>query len=177
MRNEQLIVAARPVDEMRELAEQLATLLARVGVREAYGVTGREIVPIWCALIASLGGEHPIATRHTRHENGAGFAAIGSWFATGRPAAVFLTTGPGITNALTSLEAARAAGARFVVLTPLTPATESGKFGIQDTGLGGYFNPDLYRPGRLFDSVTVLESTEQVPELAGRAGPGVARGG
>ena len=93
------------------------------------------------------------------------------------PAAIFLTTGPGITNVLTSLEAARAAGARFVVLTPLTPATESGKFGIQDTGLGGYFNPDLYRPGRLFDSVTVLESTAQLPELGGRLAAGFAGAG
>src|SRR4051794_18137424 len=149
MRNERQTTGAvtRALAQVRELAQQLATLLALIGVREAYGVTGREIVPMWCALIESLGGEHPILTRHTRHENGAGFAAIGSWFAGGRPAAIFLTTGPGITNALTSLEAARAAGARVVVLTPLTPATESGRFGVQDTGLGGDFNPRPLPPG------------------------------
>jgi acetolactate synthase-1/2/3 large subunit len=157
-----------------ELALQIARLLALAGVRESWGVSGREIVPMWSALVESLGSALPIATRHTRHENGAGFAAIGSWMQSGRPSAIFVTTGPGITNVLTSLESARAAGARFVVVSPLTPATETGRLGIQDTGLAGSFNADLYRPGRLFDMVCVLESTDQLPALAGRLAAGFA---
>jgi acetolactate synthase I/II/III large subunit len=160
--------------ETRELAEELVALLGRVGVQECYGICGREIVPIWSALIASLGTAMPIATRHARHENGAGFAAIGSWMQSDRPVALYTTTGPGITNVLTSLEAARASGAKLVLLSPLTPAVERGRLGIQETGLSGWFNADLYREGRLFDSVTVLESVEQLPTLAGQLAAGFA---
>ena len=149
------------------VAEQIAWLLWQLGVREAYGVCGREIVPMWSALLASRGTPYEIATRHARHENGAGFAAIGSWSQTGRPVAVFVTTGPGITNVITSLETARATGAKLVLLSPLTPAAERGRLGIQATGPGGYANADLYEAGRLFDLVATLESAEQLASLAG----------
>src|SRR5256885_15911255 len=109
------------------VAEHIAVLLWRLGVREAYGVCGREIVPVWSALLASRGTDHEIATRHARHENGAGFAAVGSWTQTGRPVAVFVTTRPGLTNVVTSIETARATGAKLGLLSPLPPADERGR--------------------------------------------------
>src|SRR3954471_20245170 len=105
---------------------------------------------------------------HTRHENGAGFAAIGSWAQTGRPVAVFVTTGPGLTNVITSLETARASGAKLVLISPTTPPAERGRLGIQATGPAGYANPDLHAAGRVFDLVAMLESVEQLPTLAGQ---------
>lgn len=159
------------------VGRHLAVLLWRLGVREAYGVCGREIVPVWTELLASRGTPYEIATRHTRHENGAGFAAIGSWAQTGRPVAIFVTTGPGLTNVITSLETARATGAKLILLSPLTPAAERGRLGIQATGPGGLSSPDLYTPGRLFDVVAMLESPDQLATLAGPIASGLAGAG
>lgn len=159
------------------VAGHVARMLWELGVREAYGVCGREIVPVWSALLATRGTEHEIATRHARHENGAGFAAIGSWFETGRPVAVFVTTGPGLTNVITSLETARAAGTKLVLVSPLTPAAERGRLGIQDTSPNGYANPDLYLSGRTFDVAMAVESPAQLPTLAGQLAAGMAGAG
>src|SRR3954463_5829497 len=94
------------------VAEYVALLLWKLGVRQAWGICGREIVPFWVALLTTKGTPHAITTYHARHENGAGFAAIGSWMVSGRPVGLFTTTGPGATNVITSLEAARAMGAK-----------------------------------------------------------------
>ena len=158
------------------VAARIAMLLWQLGVRHAYGVCGREIVPVWTALQGTR-APYGIVTRHMRHENGAGFAAIGTWAATGRPAAVFCTTGPGLTNAITALESARAAGTKLVLLSPLTPAAERGRLGIQATGPGGYSNPDLYVAGRTFDYVALLESPEQLATLGGPLAGGFASAG
>jgi acetolactate synthase-1/2/3 large subunit len=159
------------------VAEHIVMLLSELGVREAYGVCGREIVPVWTALLASRGTPYEITTRHARHENGAGFAAIGSWAQSDRPVAVYTTTGPGLTNAITALETARATGAKLVLISPLTPAAERGRLGIQATGPAGYANPDLYATGRIFDFVAMLESPEQLATLAGPLASGFAGGG
>jgi acetolactate synthase I/II/III large subunit len=156
------------------VSEAVVSLLYEVGVRESYGVCGRENVPIWGALLATIGTKREIATRHARHENGAGYAAVGSWMQTGRPTAIYSTSCPGVANTLTSLEVARAAGAKLVMLSPLTPAAERDRLGIQETGPNGYANPDVYRPGRLFDVVAVLESPKQLQTLAGRLANGLA---
>ena len=159
------------------VAEHLADLLWQLGVRDVFGVCGREIVPVWHALLSTAGTDREIATRHARHENGAGFAAVGSWLQTDRPAGVFVTTGPGLTNVLTSLETARATGAKILLLSALTPAKERGRFGIQETGPSGYANPDLYVAGRLFDMVTTLETPAQLETIAGRLALGFSGAG
>ena len=138
---------------------------------------GREIAHMWSALLETRGSERGITTMHARHENGAGFCAIGSWAQTGRPAAVFVTTAPGLANVITSLEMARATGAQLVLLSPLTPASERGRLGIQATGPGGFLPADLYTEGRIFDVVAMLESPAQLPALAGRLASGFAGDG
>lgn len=163
--------------EPTTVAAALATTLWELGVREVYGITGREIARTWAALVHSADGDCPLATMHTRHENGAGYAAVGGWAATDRPAAVFVTTGPGLTNVLTSLETARAAGAKLILLSPLTPAGERGRLGIQDTSNQGYRDPELYVPGRLFDLLAMLETPGDLQALAGQLAAGFAREG
>jgi acetolactate synthase-1/2/3 large subunit len=158
----------------RTVATELTALLWQLGVRQAFGICGREITCIWAALIASARTDRLIATHHMRHENGAGYAAVGSWASSGRPAAVFVTTGPGVTNVMTSLETARAAGAQVILLSPLTPAGHRGRLGIQDTSNQGYHDPVLYAPGRLFDLVALLESPSELQPLAGQLAAGLA---
>ncbi|MBJ7330453.1 MAG: thiamine pyrophosphate-binding protein [Solirubrobacteraceae bacterium] len=156
------------------VAEHLATLLWKLGVRNAFGVCGREIVPVWHALLSTARTEREIATYHGRHETGAGFAAVGSWLQTGRPVGVFTTTGPGLTNVVTALETARVTGAKVILLSPLTPVAERGRLGIQETGASGYWSADLHLAGRLFDVVAHVESPKQLQALAGRLAAGLA---
>ncbi|MDX6720551.1 MAG: acetolactate synthase large subunit [Solirubrobacteraceae bacterium] len=146
----------------------------QLGVRHAFGVTGREIAPVWRALFTSDETAHPIMAIHTRHENGAGYAAVGSWHESGRPSAMFVTTAPGLTNALTSLETARAVGAKLVLLSPLTAACNRGKLGIQDTGPRGYDSADLYSEGRLFKLVAPIASLDDLRTVAGQIVAGMA---
>jgi acetolactate synthase I/II/III large subunit len=155
-------------------ATTVVQTLSQLGVRQAFGICGREIVPLWAALLESAGTLHEITAFHTRHESGAGYAAIGSWAQSGRPAAVFTTTGPGITNAITSLYTGRAASAKIVLLTPLTPSGNRGKLGIQDTSSQGYCDAELYSEGRLFDVVTAVESPADLAAAAGRLASGFA---
>ena len=156
------------------LCAGVVDMLSQLGVRLAFGICGREIVPLWSALLESTATSRSITPIHTRHESGAGYAAIGSWAQSGRPAVLFTTTGPGITNAITALETARATGAKLILVSPLTPAGKRGRFGIQDTSNQGYHNPDLYAEGRLFDVVSMLESPAELPLLAGRLASGLA---
>jgi acetolactate synthase I/II/III large subunit len=165
-----------PASARPTMAQAIAQLLWQLGVRVAYGVCGREIVPLWQALRRSAGTAQTIATMHTRHESGAGFAAVGSWAFSGRPIAVFVTAGPGLTNVITSLEVARAAGAPLILLSPLTAPGERGRGGIQDTGPRGIHHDALHTPGRIFDLVARLDSAKELHAVAGHLAAGLASG-
>lgn len=172
-RRENALVGA----ESPMFATTVAQTLSRLGVRQAFGICGREIVPLWAALLESAGTPHEITAFHVRHEGGAGYAAIGSWAQSGRPAAVFTTTGPGITNVITALQTGRAAGAQLVLLSPLTPSGDRGRLGIQDTSSQGFYDAELYSEGKLFDVVAALESPADLAAVAGRLASGFAGSG
>ena len=94
---------------LQTVSEAIVEALIALDVSHAFGVSGGAIAPIWGALSAS-----EIKVVHFRHETGAAFAAIEAYFATNAPAVVFTTTGPGLTNALTGMLAARGEGDRVV---------------------------------------------------------------
>src|SRR5919205_4620136 len=104
---------ASPVGKvtLQNASEAIAGFLSAFGVRYAFGVSGGAIAAIWSALSAS-----DIEVVHCRHETGAAFAAIEAHFATNAPVVVFTTTGPGLTNALTGILAARGEGAKVILL-------------------------------------------------------------
>src|SRR5262249_5014043 len=100
---------ASPVSTIRVLPEReisaarvvLETLVQR-GVRVAFGIPGGLVSPLFDAL-ADVSGLELVTTRH---ETMAGFAAMGHAIATGSPAIVLTTSGPGMTNAITGIAAA-----------------------------------------------------------------------
>lgn len=153
------------------VAEALVGYLADLGVRHAFGVSGGAIAPLWAALSASA-----IAVAHFRHESGAAFAATEAHFATGEPVVVFTTTGPGLTNALTGLLAAGGEGAKIIVLSACTSASQRGKWPIQETD-GNSVSCGLITPARLFDVATTLESADALPQVIVRLANGLSRPG
>ena len=70
-------------------------------------MSGGGVAPLWAALSRYRGLE----VVHFQHESGAAFAATEAYFAARTPVALFTTTGPGLTNALTGILAARTEGA------------------------------------------------------------------
>jgi acetolactate synthase-1/2/3 large subunit len=67
----------------------------------------------------------PIRLVHTRHEAAPRSPPIEAHFASGRPTAVVTTTGPGLWNALNGMMAARADGARVVLISAATTRERS----------------------------------------------------
>ncbi len=142
--------AAGPRSAGTVVTELVATL-GRLGVTQAYGVSGGAMAALWDALSAG-----PIGVHHFRHESGAMFAAIEASFAGGRPVAVFTTTGPGLVNALTGVLAAQHERARVILISPYTSAAARGRFPIQETTRETM--PDaLYAAGPLFHVAAIVD--------------------
>jgi thiamine pyrophosphate-dependent acetolactate synthase large subunit-like protein len=111
------------------VAQAIAKILADIGVSHAFGVSGGAMATVWAAL-----SNHPqIEVIHCRHEGGAAFAATENHFASDRPVVVFTTAGPGITNALTGILAARGEGAKVILISACTSAPQRGRWAIQET--------------------------------------------
>ncbi|HYN63361.1 MAG TPA: thiamine pyrophosphate-binding protein, partial [Candidatus Limnocylindrales bacterium] len=153
------------------LAEAVVETLSALGARHAFGVSGGAMAALWHALSKST-----LAVRHFRHESGAAFAAIEAHFTSDRPVVVFTTTGPGLTNALTGLLAARGEGAKVIVLSAATTASQRGRWAIQETSSQS-MPADLYSAGALFHFATLLESPDQLPAVARRLAHGLSRPG
>lgn len=112
---------------------------------------------------------------HARHESGAAFMALEHDLAGGGPGLVFTTTGPGITNALTGLEAARAEGGRVILVSALTGAALRGRHSFQASDAESYAHRGLYGAGGWFDDAIALESPEQLPRVRARLLEGLRR--
>jgi len=154
------------------VAAALVGHLAELGVEQAYGVIGGAIGVLFDAL-----EESPIEVRHFRHESGAAFAAAEAYFASGKPAVVFTTTGPGTLNALTGLTAARWEGAKVILISGSTSAPQRGRWATQETSAYTLPQDALYGTGPLFDFALRLEHAAEFPELARRLSIGLARPG
>ncbi|HYL02506.1 MAG TPA: 5-guanidino-2-oxopentanoate decarboxylase [Steroidobacteraceae bacterium] len=91
-------------------------VLAANGIDTVFGIPGVHNIELYRGLGAS-GLRHVLA----RHEQNAGFAADGFARASGRVAAVFVISGPGLTNALTAIAQAHSDSVPLLVIasTPL----------------------------------------------------------
>jgi acetolactate synthase-1/2/3 large subunit len=154
------------------VAAVVVKMLEDLGVRRAFGVSGGAIAPVWATLTHSS-----IEVLHFRHESGAAFAAGEAYFANGQPVVVFTTTGPGITNALTGLMAARWEGAKVIFLSAATAAPQRGRWGCQETSAYTMPMSGIFTSGPLFHYATTLESDTELPEIARRLANGLARPG
>jgi acetolactate synthase-1/2/3 large subunit len=110
-------------------AEQILRVLATRGVRAAFGVPGGLISSVYDALAAVP----QIGLVSTRHENMAGFAAMGHAIATGAPAIVLTTSGPGITNAITAMAAAASEEIPMIVIAGEVGTSATTRAAFQDS--------------------------------------------
>jgi acetolactate synthase-1/2/3 large subunit len=152
------------------VSEALVEALVAMGVEHAFGVFGGGIAPFCQAVSKST-----IRLVHCRHEASAAFAAIESSLATGRPAVVIATTGPGVTNLYTGMAAARAEGAKVLFVSGVTPAAQRGRGAFQETG--GSFSAlgALFTSGNLFHHAGVIEDAAELEPTLSRLSSGFAR--
>ena len=140
----------------------LLEILAQHGVRTAFGIPGGLISPVFDA-IADAGIELVM----TRHEGMAGFAAMGHALATGRPALVLTTSGPGMTNALTGIAAASVEGLPMIAIAGEVPTSAQGRGAIQDASTNALDGVALMRTVTRWSAR--IQSAEDAPGIAAQA--------
>jgi acetolactate synthase-1/2/3 large subunit len=122
-------------------ARAMLRVFARHGITTAFGIPGGLVSPMFDAL--SDVPDFRLVT--TRHEGMAGFAAMGHFVATGHPALVLTTSGPGITNAITGIAAAFVEGIPLIAIAGDVPLASGGRGALQDASSNGIDSVALLR--------------------------------
>lgn len=124
------------------VAKLILEQLKREGVRTIFGIPGGPATPLFDALH----GDSGLRLVAPRHEAGAAFMALGDARVTGRVGVCLLTTGPGATNAITAVAAAKADSLPVLVLTAQVATSAFGKGSLQDSTESGVDTVALFRP-------------------------------
>jgi acetolactate synthase-1/2/3 large subunit len=106
----------------------IVSTLAELGVDTFYGIPGGAIGSVYDSLL-----DHPeLKVVNTRHETGATFMAMGHSRVGGSLPCVLMTSGPGITNAVTGLAAAHADGVPLIAIGGEVPKKNFGRGALQE---------------------------------------------
>ena len=149
-------------------AELTIDLLAKHGVKEVFGYPGGAIMPIYDALYGS-----PVTHYLTRHEQGAGFAAVGYARSTGKLGVCFATSGPGATNLITALADAMMDSVPLLAITGQVPTAAIGSDAFQEVdvlGMSLSCTKHSYMVERAEDLAEVLQEAMHLAQ-SGRPGP------
>ncbi len=115
------------------VAHAIVDTLLAYGVDTLFGIPGGAISALYDACL-----DRPaLRLVTTRHETAAVFAAIGHARVTGRPAVVVVTSGPGLTNAITGLAAAHAEQVPLLLIAGDVAVESAGRFALQDGAVLG----------------------------------------
>jgi acetolactate synthase-1/2/3 large subunit len=144
-------------------AAALLRTFANHGVRVAFGIPGGAASPIFDALV----DVPEITFVATRHEAMAGFAASGYARATGIPALVLTTSGPGLTNAITGMAAATLEELPVIFLAGEIASTAVARGALQDGSPAGLDALGMVRSMTRW--ATTLQAADAAPPTAERA--------
>lgn len=126
-------------------AEDLVVAFAGRGITDAFIVTGGAVGPVTTALAHSTS----IACHYMLNEQSAAIAAESYGYMDGKPALLVVTSGPGVTNALTGIAAAYTNSSPVIVISGQARAQDVGKalasenrqIGNQHLGTRGLVEP------------------------------------
>ena len=104
--------------------EAIVDALARHGIDTVFGIPGVQLDPLFAALHDA---RNRIRVIHTRHEQGAGYMALGYAMATGRPGTAIVVPGPGLLNASSAIATAYAVNAPLLCVAGQIPSRLIGK--------------------------------------------------
>ncbi|SDE63333.1 thiamine pyrophosphate-binding protein [Rhodospira trueperi] len=137
--------------------EWVVGCLERFGVRRVYGVPGESYLPVLDAL-----HESPIRYVCCRNEGGAAMAAEAQAKLTGQPGVVFVTRGPGATNAAAGLLVARQDSTPLILFVGQVPRSAQGREAFQEIDVRRVF-------GTLTKWAAEIDRADRAPEMISRA--------
>jgi thiamine pyrophosphate-dependent acetolactate synthase large subunit-like protein len=107
------------------------------GVQYIYGLVGSSFIEVMDAMW----GAEDVRFAGARHEQAAGFMALGQALATGQAGVCMAQNGPGVTNLLTPVAAARFTHAPLVVLAGAPMSSQLYKDSFQELDQKAIFAP------------------------------------
>jgi acetolactate synthase-1/2/3 large subunit len=110
-------------------AEALIQSLEKIGIEMAFGIPGGSAIPLYDALYKV---RRKMKFVLVRHEQGAAHEADGYARATGKPAAVLVTSGPGAANTVTGIMTAYMDSVPMIVITGQSVRGMLGKDAFQE---------------------------------------------
>jgi acetolactate synthase I/II/III large subunit len=149
-------------------AQALVRSLEQQGVDVVFGLPGGAILPAYDPLRSS-------SLRHVlvRHEQGAGHAAEGYAWATGRTGVCIATSGPGATNLVTALADAYMDSVPLVAITGQVPSSSIGSDAFQEADITGITLPVTKHNELVTDAARIPAAIAEAFHVAstGRQGP------
>ena len=139
-------------------ADALMRSLKEEGVELIFGYPGGASLHIYDALFNQEDIEHILV----RHEQGAVHAADGYARACGKPGVVFVTSGPGATNAITGLATAYMDSITVVVISGQVKSHLIGTDSFQETDMIGVSRP-------IVKHSFLAQRAEDIPEIVKKA--------
>ena len=104
--------------------EAIVDALVRNGVDVAFGIPGVQLDPLFAALFDA---QNQLRVIHTRHEQGAGYMALGYAMATGRVGTSIVVPGPGFLNAASAIATGWSLNAKMMCVVGQIPSHLIGK--------------------------------------------------
>jgi acetolactate synthase-1/2/3 large subunit len=156
--------------EQLDGAQALIKTLDDLGIEYIFGYSGGAAIPIFDAL-------ETVKTKMkfilVRHEQGAVHMADGYARATGRPAAVLVTSGPGAGNTVTGLMTAMMDSVPMIVISGQTVTWMLGKDAFQEADIFGITIPVVKHNYLVRDSNALPRIAREAYHIAttGRPGP------
>ncbi len=150
-------------------AEIVVRCLKEEGVEYVFGYPGGAILHVYDALYNQEDIKHILV----RHEQAAAHAADGYARASGKPGVVLVTSGPGVTNAVTGIATAYMDSIPMVVLSGQVPTKLIGNDAFQEVDAVGITRPCV-KHNFLVKDVTILAETIRKAfyiATTGRPGP------
>ncbi|AEI83008.1 acetolactate synthase 3 large subunit (plasmid) [Cupriavidus necator N-1] len=150
-------------------AEMIVEALLAEGVRTVWGYPGGAVLPIYDAIASQTGLEHLLV----RHEQAAVHAADGYARASGEVGVALVTSGPGLTNAVTGIATAYFDSIPLVVLSGNVPTTMIGEDAFQECDAVGITRPIVKHNFLISDIGNLAVTLKKAFHLArtGRPGP------
>ncbi len=151
-------------------AQALIKTLDDLGIEYIFGYSGGAAIPIFDALETV---ESKIKFILVRHEQGAVHMADGYARATGKPAAVLVTSGPGAGNTVTGLMTAQMDSVPMIVISGQTVSWMLGKDAFQEADIFGITIPVVKHNYLVKDPNSLPRIAREAYHIAttGRPGP------
>ena len=150
--------------------QALVKALENEGIEYLFGLSGGAALPIFDALVST---DNKMKFVLVRHEQGASHMADGYARATGKPAVVLVTSGPGATNTLTGIMTAHMDSVPLLVVTGQQVTGMLGKDAFQEADIFGITMPIVKHSYLVKETDSIPRIVREAYHIAttGRPGP------